>query len=298
MIFGRRGGSHRHARAGEGRRSGPRHAAVDRYADGYDENGYDDEPGTGAGRGGPFDISEAPEGVPRLDLGSLQVPAIDGVEVRVQANPDGQIQQVVLVNGPNALQLGVFAAPRSEGIWDDVRNEIRKSLFNDGVAAEENDGEFGIELRARVRTPDGLTDIRFVGVDGPRWMVRGVYQGPAAVDPANAGPLAVCLRELVVDRGQEAKPVREPLPLRLPREAVEGVAAAPVDAAGQVGPGPAGQAGPAGQVGQAGQVGPAGQVGLSAAAPRPGEGVADMPAPASASSPPRRKPSPRPRRTP
>ncbi|EEP74143.1 LOW QUALITY PROTEIN: hypothetical protein MCAG_04470, partial [Micromonospora sp. ATCC 39149] len=111
--------------------------------------------------------------------------------------------------------------PRSEGIWDEVREEIRQSLFNDGAAAQEAQGEYGPELHARVRTPDGLTDLRFVGIDGPRWMVRGVYQGAAATDPAAAGPLRECLDGLVVDRGQEAKPVREPLPLRLPREVAD-----------------------------------------------------------------------------
>ncbi|MET7750869.1 DUF3710 domain-containing protein [Micromonospora sp. NPDC005367] len=167
---------------------------------------------------GPYDISEAPADVPRLDLGSLHIPAIPEVEVRVQADQQGVVQQVVLVHGQNALQLGVFAAPRSEGIWDEVREEIRQSLLNDGAAPQEVEGEYGPELRAQVRTPDGPTELRFVGVDGPRWMVRGVFQGAAAVDPAAAGPLAVCLHGLVVDRGQEAKPVREPLPLRLPRE--------------------------------------------------------------------------------
>ncbi|MCM0676521.1 DUF3710 domain-containing protein [Micromonospora phytophila] len=175
---------------------------------------------------GPYDASEAPAGVQRLDLGSLQIPAVPEVEVRVQADPEGVVQQVVLVHGENALQLGVFAAPRSEGIWDEVREEIRQSLFADGAAAQEVQGEYGTELHARVRTPDGITDLRFVGIDGPRWMVRGVYQGGAATDPAAAGPLAECLDGLVVDRGQEAKPVREPLPLRLPREATDQVGAA------------------------------------------------------------------------
>ncbi|WP_435089715.1 DUF3710 domain-containing protein [Micromonospora aurantiaca (nom. illeg.)] len=173
---------------------------------------------------GPYDVSEAPE-EPRLDLGSLRIPAVPDVEVRVQADPQGVIQQVVLVHGQNALQLGVFAAPRSEGIWDEVREEIRQSLVSDGATAQEVEGEHGPELRARVGTPDGPTDLRFVGIDGPRWMVRGVFQGAAATDPAAAGPLAACLDGLVVDRGQEAKPVREPLPLRLPREVAEQQAA-------------------------------------------------------------------------
>jgi hypothetical protein len=176
-------------------------------------------------RRGPYDISEAPPGVQRLDLGSLQIPAIGEVEVRVQANPEGVIQQVVLVYGESALQLGVFAAPRTEGIWAEWRAEIRTSLAADGVVAEEVEGDYGTELRARVRTPDGgAADLRFVGVDGPRWMIQGVFQGRAASDPELAGPLTECLDGLVVDRGQEAKPVREPLPLRLPRDPDEAAA--------------------------------------------------------------------------
>jgi len=170
---------------------------------------------------GPYDVTEAPTGVRRLDLGSLQIPAIEGVEVRVQANPDGAIQQVVLANRGSALQLGVFAAPRTEGIWDEVRVEITESLRRDGASIREATGEYGPELVAQVRTPDGGTDLRFVGIDGPRWMVRALFQGPAAVDPAAAATLTEVLHGLVVDRGQEAKPVREPLPLRLPRELAE-----------------------------------------------------------------------------
>jgi hypothetical protein len=222
VIFSRsRGGSGRHHKAEQA----ARHAARRRTRD---EFGYDDEAGDGVGdpagdrpEVGPYDRDQAPDGVERLDLGSLQIPAVAGVEVRVQADPDGQVQQVILVYGESALQLGVFAAPRSEGIWDEVREDIRKQLSTDGVAAEEADGDYGAELRARVRTPDGVTDLRFVGVDGPRWMVRGVFQGPAAADPEAAGPLLECLRGLVVDRGAEAMPVREPLPLRLPREMAE-----------------------------------------------------------------------------
>src|SRR5439155_25887948 len=97
--------------------------------------------------------------------------------------------EVILVNGDGALQLGVFAAPRSEGIWEETRAEIKSSLSADGVTAQEVPGEYGPELRAQVRTPEGLTDLRFVGIDGPRWLVRAVYQGRAAVNPEVAAPL-------------------------------------------------------------------------------------------------------------
>jgi hypothetical protein len=269
VIFSRnRGSEGRHHKAEDARRA--RHAARRRT---YDEFGAGDEAAEPT-TSGPYDVLDAPDDVERLDLGSMQIPAIPGVEVRVQANPEGQVQQVVLVNGANALQLGVFAAPRSEGIWDEVREDIRKQLFADGVAAEEIDGDYGVELRSRVRTPDGLTDIRFVGIDGPRWMVRGVYQGPVAADPALAGPLAECLRGLVVDRGMEAMPVREPLPLRLPREVAE-----PTD----VGESADDTDGVERANGSADPVAPDGAGGSGGGRPRP--------APS-----PRSKPSPRPRR--
>jgi Protein of unknown function (DUF3710) len=232
VIFSRgRGSGGKHHRADDSRRSG-RHAVPSRSAaDDYDEvDTVEEEPVLADG---PYDVTEAPEDeFERLDLGALKVPVVPGVEIRVQAGEDGTVQQVILVHGESALQLGVFAAPRTEGIWEETRAEIKSSLFDDGVAAEEVPGEYGTELRARVRTPEGLNDLRFVGIDGPRWMVRGIYQGRAAVDPAVAAPLVECLHRMVVDRGKEAMPVREALPLRLPREAVEQAQAQAAEQAG------------------------------------------------------------------
>jgi len=167
---------------------------------------------------GPYDLSEAPAGL-RIDLGSLQIPAIDGVEIRAQAGEDGLIQQLEVSHGANALQLGVFAAPRTDSLWEEVRPEIRNALFADGLGAEEIAGRWGTELRARQRTPQGFDDLRFIGIDGPRWMVRAVFRGPAAIDPDKGGPLNDCLTGLVVNRDDQARPTGEPLPLRLPQEA-------------------------------------------------------------------------------
>jgi hypothetical protein len=171
---------------------------------------------------GPYDVADAPDDdLERLDLGSMRIPAVGGVEVRMQATEQGQVGNVVLVKGTNALQLGVFAAPRSEGIWDEVRAELRDGIRSDGGTVTEQDGEYGPELRARVKTPEGPADVRFVGVDGPRWFVRAAFQGKVATDPSAAPELLECLHNLVVDRGKDAMPVMDPLPLRLPEEAVQ-----------------------------------------------------------------------------
>lgn len=165
----------------------------------------------------------------------------------MQANPEGVIQRVALVHGESALQVAAFAAPRSEGIWDEVWPEIRASLVAEGATVQEVDGEYGRELHARITTPEGPKDLRVVGVDGPRWMVRADFYGPVAADPAAGAPLRECLQGLVVDRGTQARPVREVLPLRLSKElaaqvqrqrsaaAPPGTPAGPVDGAGPAG---------------------------------------------------------------
>jgi hypothetical protein len=209
VMFSRKRGEAKHVRAAD---APPSKALADSLA------GGDLPP---APEIGPWDVKQAPDGVQRLDLGSLLIPAIEGVEVRVQANPDGGVEQVVLVDGESALQLGVFAAPRTEGIWGEVRAEIAGAMASDGVSAREVDGRYGVELLARVNTPDGPADVRFVGVDGPRWMVRALYQGAAASDPSREGALGDVLSGLVVVRDNEPRPVREPLPMRLPREMAE-----------------------------------------------------------------------------
>ena len=220
MIFSR-GRSGRHQKPAGTTRPGHSRPGGPAGPDEVDTSATDDSTSPPRGGGtGPYDVSDAPEGN-RLDLGSLQIPVIDGVDIRVQANAEGVVQQVVLVHRDSLLQLSVLAAPRSASIWDEVREEIQSSMRSDGARVEEASGDFGTELRARVRIPNGHADLRFIGVDGPRWMVQAMYQGRAAVDPSAAGPLEECLLGLVVDRGWEAKPVREALPLRLPREMAE-----------------------------------------------------------------------------
>jgi hypothetical protein len=57
-----------------------------------------------------------------------------------------------------------------------------------------------------------------VGVDGPRWFLRAMVQGRAAVDPSADADLLAAFADIVVDRGADAMAVRDPLPLRLPKD--------------------------------------------------------------------------------
>ena len=133
------------------------------------------------------------------------------------------------VIGESAVQLQAFAAPRTEGVWVDIRNEIAASIVDAGGTAEVLTGEFGEELLTRMPQADhdGRTvfmPARFVGIDGPRWFLRAVVSGRAAIEPAAADAVHEVIRTAVIDRGDEAMPPRELLPLRLPE--AEGAAQA------------------------------------------------------------------------
>jgi len=206
---GKRGGSHARTRAnGEA------------GADPYGRDVEADESADVA-EFGPYDVSQAPkvEGQQVLDLGALRIPMAADVEIQLETGPQGQIQLVQLSHAGSRLQLGAFAAPRTEGIWDDVRESLRNALVANGSKPVEVDGEYGVELQARVRDPKGTVEVRHVGINGPRWFLHGVFMGAAALDPDRAGPLRDVLRGVVVDRGVEARPISELLPLRLPPDA-------------------------------------------------------------------------------
>lgn len=179
----------------------------------------------GASPAGPWDASEVDlrqDG--RLDLGALRIRGVADMELRLEV--DEQAQQVVgatAVIADSAVQLQAFAAPRTAGVWDGIRSEIAESIVSQGGTADEVRGELGPELRTRMPSagPDGRTvfaPARFVGVDGPRWFLRAVFSGRAAIDDDAAAPLMAVVRDTVVVRGESAMAPREMLPLRLPDE--------------------------------------------------------------------------------
>lgn len=175
----------------------------------------------------PLDETEAgsDDVLPRIDLGGLRVPVLPGTEVRVELNEAQFPIAATIVHGPSTLQVLAFAAPRNSGIWAEVRAEIAESVRADGGHVEEVDAGFGPELRTRLKSeaqPGKTTEqvLRFVGFDGPRWFVRGVFSGPAATHPAQASVLETVLTSIVVVRGNDPMAPRDPLPLRLPKEAL------------------------------------------------------------------------------
>ena len=196
---------------------------------------------------GPWDAADAPDdGVPRVDLGSLKLPAVPGMELRVDVNAAQKVVGASLRYGDSLLQVSAFAAPRAGGIWEGVREDLKKSASGQGGSLREVDGPFGPELAgsvvATVAPPPGQPGppvaarraTRFIGVDGPRWFLRAMISGQAAETPEAAAPLEQAFRSIVVVRGTEPMPVREQLPLTLPPQAAEQLARQ--QAAGRVPP--------------------------------------------------------------
>lgn len=172
---------------------------------------------------GPFDVSEVEGAAGRVDLGAVWVPGRQGMELRLELEEKTQrVIAATVALGGSSLQLQAFAAPRSDGIWDGIRTDLAATVSKQGGTADEMPGRFGRELLARipVRTSDGRTAhqaTRFVGVDGPRWFLRGVFNGPAAYQPEQAAALEEVLCGVVVVRGAEAMAPRELLALKLPK---------------------------------------------------------------------------------
>lgn len=174
---------------------------------------------------GPFDVSEVNPEDGYVDLGALLIAPREGLQLRLEVEEASQrVVAVTMDLNGSSLQLQAFAAPRSEGLWDEIREQISQSVASQGGETEELDGAFGKELIAKLpaQAADGSRGFRaarFMGVDGPRWFLRGVLGGEAALNREAAADLEDLFRRVAVVRGDNPMPPRELLQLRLPKDA-------------------------------------------------------------------------------
>ncbi|SMY12594.1 DUF3710 domain-containing protein [Brevibacterium jeotgali] len=171
---------------------------------------------------GPFDVDDAVPERHRLTMGALAVPVLDGMQIRLETeDKTDRVLGVTMVHGKAAMQLQVFAAPRGEGIWKSIREEIADGVRRRRGKADELYTDLGNELvcQVPVRAKDGRTGVRvtrFAGIDGPRWFLRAVFSGTAVTEKESRAELVDLLRGVVVDRGSEAMPPRELIALTPP----------------------------------------------------------------------------------
>ncbi|GHD39679.1 DUF3710 domain-containing protein [Mycetocola manganoxydans] len=175
---------------------------------------------------GPLDEAEANSVRPYIDLGGVKILPREGLNLRLEIEESTKrIVAVGLDYAGSTLQVQPFAAPRSTGLWNETRVQIQEQIAKQGGTATERDGVFGPELVAEVPVVQGtdgaagMRIARFVGVDGPRWFLRGVIAGEGATNPEAAAKVEDLFRSIVVVRGSAPMPPRDLIPLKMPASA-------------------------------------------------------------------------------
>mgnify|MGYP002716369855 CR=1 FL=1 len=160
-----------------------------------------------------------------LDMGTAWSPASPANEVyEGRDRKTGAVTAVNILLGDSNLQLQAYAAPLSGGLWEDIRSGLVEGLERSGSHGAVVDGPLGPEIHARMPRTGQLgadqaraktAPVRFIGIDGPRWFLRAVISGPAAVDREKAGLMYALLKATVVHRDEVPREPRSLLPLHL-----------------------------------------------------------------------------------
>jgi Protein of unknown function (DUF3710) len=174
---------------------------------------------------GPFDIDDfddpAVAELARLDLGAVLIPMPAAGQLQVELTETGVPTAVWVVTPNGRFTIAAYAAPKTGGLWREVASELADSLRKDSAKVSIKDGPWGREV---VGTASGV--VRFIGVDGYRWMIRCVINGPHETIEALEQEARAALADTVVRRGDTPLPVRTPLAVQLPEPMAEQLRAA------------------------------------------------------------------------
>lgn len=173
---------------------------------------------------GPHDAADVGSLDGYLDFGALLVPVTD-VELRLNIDEaTGRVMSLAWLTEEAGLEVSVFAAPRTPGVWDELRPQLAADAAQRGGTVDSATGPYGDEVICSlpVQLPDGTGAIqatRIFAHQGPRWLLRGALMGRPVAEPEAAEPWYALFGALVVRRGTDPMPVGEALELRLPPEA-------------------------------------------------------------------------------
>ncbi|GBG35835.1 DUF3710 domain-containing protein [Mycobacterium montefiorense] len=179
---------------------------------------------------GPFDIDDFDDPsvaeLARLDLGSVLIPMPEAGQLQVELTETGVPSAVWVVTPNGRFTIAAYAAPKTGGLWREVAGELADSLRKDSAQVSIKDGPWGREV---VGTATGV--VRFIGVDGYRWMIRCVINGAHETMEALEQEARSALADTVVRRGDTPLPVRTPLAVNLPEPMAEQLRQAAVEQA-------------------------------------------------------------------
>jgi hypothetical protein len=169
--------------------------------------------------GGPWGIAELPAAertVERIDLGGILVLGVEGMRLQLET-ADG-VPLAATFRYPDALvQLQAFAAPLGANAWAEVRASLRESFAQRGDSFTEEIGPFGIELHTVVDDERGLRFLRFIGVEGPGWLLRCVMEANTPISTHFIEAFEAVIRSTVIVNPAESTDSIDPIPLRPPR---------------------------------------------------------------------------------
>lgn len=178
---------------------------------------------------GPFDESDGTitglldpdgEGLGILDFGAYAfVPPVN-TQLQIESYEEQNLVVHVL-SGQSNITIDAYAAPKTGGQWRFVASELADGLRNQGAKVSIQDGPWGREVIGSAAE----SVIRFIGVDGPRWMLRAVIVSSPAEAEQSAEIARTMLSHTVVRRGTNPMPARTPIPLVLPMEILEQIQA-------------------------------------------------------------------------
>ena len=200
--------------------------AIEDFEDELDEPGTDDDFDPRAD--GPFDFDEVDldaDDVERVTFGPLIITPFDGLGLQLHGDPaTGTVRALLAAYGESGLELALFAAPRTDGLAEELREETIEEATGAGGHAEIADGPFGPEVRRvlPMEGPEGeqLFHVsRIWLVEGPRWLLRGTLMGRAGMVEGEAEPADVFVeffRNVVVNRDDEPRVPGELITLSLP----------------------------------------------------------------------------------
>jgi hypothetical protein len=170
---------------------------------------------------GPFDVSEIGLLAPYLDFGSIRISPQQDVAIKADIEESTKrIVSISLETEGHRLQLQAFAASKMEGLWAQAMVAIEEGVRTQGGLADQIQGALGPELRVQTSVIENglklLRESRFVGVDGPKWFLRGVLTGSELYSEARYMSLIALFRAVAVSRGELPLPPGDLLPISLP----------------------------------------------------------------------------------
>jgi hypothetical protein len=171
---------------------------------------------------GPLDEGEANAVRPYVDFGGLKIVPRSDLQLRLEVEEGtSRVVAVSLDHAGSTLQVQPFAAPSNSGLWHEIRDQIVDQIQKQGGTTRIATGTFGPEVQAQIPVvtpgqPPSSRLARFIGVDGPRWFLRGVIAGEAITNPSAAASVETLFRSIVVVRGTTPMPPRDLIPLHMP----------------------------------------------------------------------------------